>query len=164
MLTFKNEEIKWVSLPILSKCTPGQAQLEVHMQFHLQITAQEEKRRLEQIRTPPFTPYYHNGPIQSPESEYHSTGKSHHLSQRESSVGIRWVGVMPGSLDEELMRDDPLILLNVRKNLLLGATHYLQLKKSLSVTLHLTTQGCLLDRTGYTGETWKPSPKVVLQP
>lgn len=71
---------------------------------------------------------------------------------------------MPGSLDEELMRDDPLILLNVRKNLLLGATHYLQLKKSLSVTLHLTTQGCLLDRTGYTGETWKPSPKVVLQP
>lgn len=34
------------------------------------------------------------------------------------------MGVMPGSPDEELMRDDPLILLSVRKNLLLGATHY----------------------------------------
>lgn len=72
MLTFTNEEIKWVSLPISSKRTPFGSAYAISHANH----AQEEKRRLEQIRTPPFTPYYHAGPIQSPESEYRKVSPS----------------------------------------------------------------------------------------
>lgn len=73
-----------------------------------------------------MAPHSHTGPCQrGPES-------GHQESQRGSCVRV-WSGDHPQ--DHQVMNDDPLILFNVRKNLLLKLLVTLQLRNSLRSNL-----------------------------
>lgn len=107
-----------------------------YVQIHLQIIPKQKKGEVGKLdflsfcsraNLPPSLTTILGPTQRCPESGYQRS--LNHLSQREASVRVDRVEIIPGALEDKLVGGDLLILLDVKKNMPLRAAHHPTIEK-----------------------------------